>query len=250
MDLESVQQALDGVPYMSLQQARTIVGLLTEHGSKDVLELGFMHGVSTCYMAAGLEELGRDWHITTIDLVGARSLDPNTEQLLTKLGLRDRVSVVYEPTSYTWALMKMLEADATPRFDFCYLDGAHSWFVDGFAFFLVDRLLKPGGWIVFDDLDWSYDKSPALRDTDLVRQMPEDERKAEQVKKVYELLVKTHPDYSEFSVDGAWGFAQKQERSQDGPVRIRREVVTKEVGLGAVAKQLIRKVRSRVGSAK
>jgi hypothetical protein len=50
------------------------------------------------------------------------------------------VNYYFEPTSYTWRMMKMLEEDEGPRFDLCYLDGAHSWFVDGFAFFLIDRL--------------------------------------------------------------------------------------------------------------
>ena len=37
--------------------------------------------------------------------------------------------------------MKMLEDDPEPRFDFCYIDGVHNWADDGFAFFLIDRLL-------------------------------------------------------------------------------------------------------------
>ena len=29
------------------------------------------------------------------------------------------------------------------------IDGPKHWITDGFAFFLVDKLLKEGGWIVF-----------------------------------------------------------------------------------------------------
>ena len=35
---------------------------------------------------------------------------------------------------------------------------ASVWFI-GFAFFLVDRLLAPGGWMVFDDMDWTFASS-------------------------------------------------------------------------------------------
>ncbi|MGL5809687.1 MAG: hypothetical protein ACRCYQ_07075, partial [Nocardioides sp.] len=74
-------------------------------------------------------------------------------------------------------------------FDFAFIDGAHSWFVDGLAFFLVDKLLKPGAWVLFDDLDWTYATSPTLSQTELVRSMPEDERNTPQIGKVFELLV-------------------------------------------------------------
>ena len=109
--------------------------------------------------------------------------------------------------------MKLLEQNSEPCFDFCYLDGAHSWFVDGFAFFLVDRLLKRNGWIIFDDINWSYEKSPSLKNTDWVKSMPEDERKTSQVLKVFELLVKTHPCYGNFDIKEDWGFAQKIKNS-------------------------------------
>jgi predicted O-methyltransferase YrrM len=82
--------------------------------------------------------------------------------------------------------MKFPEDDPTPRFDLCYLDGAHNWFVDGLAFFLVHRLLKPGGWIIFDDVDWTYESSPTLKDTEDVRKMPEDRvEKVVQIEKVH-----------------------------------------------------------------
>ncbi len=148
------------------------------------------------------------------------------------------VTTFAETTSYTWRLMRMIEEDPSPRFDFCYIDGAHNWFVDGFAFFLVNKLLKPGGWLLLDDLDWSYSISPALRDSAEVRQMPDDERTTPHMRKVYDLLIKTHPDYHQFRVEGSWGFAQK--RSATGHAT--REIVTERVietrtvhvGVGAV----------------
>jgi hypothetical protein len=105
--------------------------------------------------------------------------------------------------------MKMLQEDPRPRFDLCYLDGAHTWFVDGFAFFLVDRLLRRGGWIIFDDLSWTYSTSPTLKDTEAVRRMPPEERDTPQIELVYELLVKTHPGYGDFHAKHGWAYARK-----------------------------------------
>ena len=142
----------------------------------------------------------------------------------------------------------MLQEDPTPRFDLCYIDGAHDWFVDGFAFFLVDRLLRPNGWIIFDDMEWSYAGSPALGNTDRVKQMPEDERTTAQVRLVYDLLVKPHPNYHNFRDEGDWAFAQKLAGGEvAGERTIVKEIVVveKRVGLGGGIIELAKKLRNR-----
>jgi predicted O-methyltransferase YrrM len=250
MDVTAVKQIVQDTPHMSRAKAETITSFLKEHQLHDVLELGFRFGVSTTYMAGALQDLGSG-HITAIDLELAREGEENIERFLDKAGLRDLVTVHYEPTSYTWRLMKMLEEDPTPRFDFCYLDGAHDWFVDGFAFFLVDKLLRPGGWIILDDLDWTFGSSVALAETDRVKAMPEDERRTPQVRKVYELLVKTQPGYGDFQVADDWAYARKSPDagSATGPREVIREVVVQRerYGLGAAAVTAARKVRGRLG---
>lgn len=242
MTNEQVYEIVRGVPHMALERAKLITSFIIEHKLLNILELGFRHGVSTCYMANALAELGGG-HITTIDLENARQAKPNIEDLLERVGQRQRVTVYYESRSYTWRMMKMLEADPAPRFDFCFVDGAHNWFVDGFAFFLADRLLKAGGWMLFDDLNWTYDDSPCLRNSDLVREMPEEERTTPQVLKVYELLVKPHPSYDNFRVNQGWAYAQKRANAVAESTVIKREVITQEVGLGVVANKLYRRLR-------
>lgn len=65
--------------------------------------------------------------------------------------------------SYCWSIGKLMEKVSTPIWDYVFLDGAHSWAVDGFAFMLIDRLLKPGGLIDFDDYNWTIAGSAALK---------------------------------------------------------------------------------------
>ena len=65
-----------------------------------------------------------------------------------------------EPKSYLWRLMKIIEQNSEPIYDFIFIDGGHDWYTTGYAFFLVDKLLKPGGYILFDDLDWTVYTSP------------------------------------------------------------------------------------------
>lgn len=208
MKTDEIRAKVDGIPHMGATQAKVITDVILKNQFRNILELGFRHGVSTCYMAGALEELGGG-KITTIDLLSARDAEPNIDQLLGSLGLSKFATVFYEPTSYTWRLMKMLEEDPSPRFDFCYIDGAHDWFTDGFAFFLVDRLLEPGGLIIFDDLDWTFESSPTLKDTERVKKMPQDEKGIPQVSKVFELLVRPHPSYGEFTKKDGWAYARK-----------------------------------------
>ncbi len=244
MKIDDVREIVKDIPYMTFSQAKDMTDFIFENRFRNILELGFEHGVSTCYIAAALDELG-EGHITTIDLNDARSVNPNIETLLGTLNLNKYVTVNYEPTSYIWRLMKMIEEDSSPRFDFCYIDGAHTWFVDGFAFYLVDRLLIPGGWIIFDDLDWTFDTSPVLRKAEFVKSMPLEEQTTPQIRRVYELIVKPHPAYGNFMVKEGWAYARKTSpKSISDRAEVKTEVVHEKelVGLGHVILQIGRKI--------
>ena len=105
----------------------------------------------------------------------------------------------------------MLSASPRPRFDLCYFDGGHVWDETGFGFVLVDRLLRPGGVIVFDDLDWSVDRSPAYRrKPKLAARFSPDEAKAKTVRLVWDLLL---PEFGYEKIQEieeiGWGVARK-----------------------------------------
>jgi len=250
MKNRDVKAIVGDTPHMTLKEAETITKFIADQQVETILELGLCHGVATCYMAAALSELGRG-SIVTIDLEWTRKATPNIEELLERIGERHRVKIFYEPTSYTWRMMRFLEEDPTPRFDLCYLDGAHSWFVDALAFFLVDRLLRPGGWIIFDDLEWTFATSPTLWERESVRSMPLDEQTTPQVKMIYELLVKTHPNYQNFRVEEGWAFAQKRDTEDISAPVGQREIVTEQivrverikVGLGGLLMRIVDKLK-------
>jgi predicted O-methyltransferase YrrM len=209
--LTEVRDRVAGLRYMTLAQAEKLEGFFAEQDIADCLELGFYHGVSSAYMAAILEARGRG-HLTTIDLVSGAARAPNIDALLGDLGLSHRVTVHYEPRCFTWRLMRMIEADPGPRFDFAYIDGAHTWLVTGYAFLLVERLLRPGGWVLFDDLDFTYATlvKPGRPMPDFLRRMTAEERATPQVRKVWDLLVGPHPAFHNHREDGRWAFAQKR----------------------------------------
>lgn len=214
MKFDEVNTPIAGVPYMKPTRGRQVYDHLIRYRLGRILELGFAHGKSTCYLAAAADELGGDAHVLTMDKRTALDRDPDIRQLLDKTGLAGRVTPVFAETSFTWELMKLLEQTPRPRFDFVYLDGGHTWDITGFTFFLVDQLLAPGGWLLFDDIDWTIAKSAGLRNAGWAQQLPEEQRSTPQVRKVFELLVQQHPEYVDIREDGGWGWARKEREEE------------------------------------
>ena len=210
-NFEKVRNSFDELEYMRHSQAELLRDLIVEHDAQDILEIGFFHGKSSAYIASILEDLGRG-HLVTIDKDTARKRDPNIEEVLSTLDLTHRVTPVYAHRSYTWELAKMIEAKPRPQFDMCYFDGGHTWDVTGFGFVLVDMLLRPGGWIVFDDLPWTIEAAMQNR-TEVPehwRAVDSEERSTPAVKLVFDLLV-PHLGYTDKHIvnDGQWGIARK-----------------------------------------
>ena len=203
------------LPYMTDKQAQRLQRLLHEHQLRNCLELGFFHGKSAAYTAAIVKPMGG--HLVAIDRLSAKALKPNIEEVLQELDLLDTVDFYYEEVSYNWRLMEMLERTPRPVFDFCYIDGGHTWERDGFAFCLAEKMLRSGGWILFDDIDHSFQKSYAGRG--LIEPgggvpkgagLTQLEFSTQQIRKVWDLLVREHPGFHNFTEEGRWGFAQKR----------------------------------------
>jgi predicted O-methyltransferase YrrM len=213
--IHDVDRLFHDLRYMKLEQATVLDRFLKKHHLTRCLELGFLHGKSSAFIAATLRDIG-EGHLVTVDRKNGLQRDPNIHQVLKALDLETWVTVSYEQRSYNWRLMRMLEDENRPTFDFCYIDAAHTWDDTGFGFFLVDKLLEPGGWLLFDDLDFCYEKlvEPGEKLPDYLLRMGQEERKTRQVRKVWELLVKEHPGYGDFFESGRWAFARKQPQSE------------------------------------
>jgi|LakMenEpi03Aug12_release.lakeMendotaPanAssembly.Ray.scaffolds.fasta_scaffold271285_3 predicted O-methyltransferase YrrM len=56
--------------------------------------------------------------------------------------------------SYNISFAKLLSSQNI-NFDYIFIDGAHTFAVDALTFFLADVALKPGGFLDFDDYEWS-----------------------------------------------------------------------------------------------
>ncbi len=216
MRVEEVKSRLRNIPFMTPDEGAKIYDFIVLNKSSQCLELGFAHGAGSCYIAAAFDELGSG-HLTSVDIEKARVWQkPSIEETLALTGLEGYVTPVREKTSYTWFLKKEIERRSVsgicePFYDFCYIDGCKNWTVDGIAFFLVDKLLKPGGWILFDDYLWTYGARDRPQTDGIIHaELSDDELNNPHIEAIFRLLVKQHPNYSDFKIDGNWAWARKK----------------------------------------
>jgi predicted O-methyltransferase YrrM len=217
MKFQEARDIVGETPYLSAKEGRVLYDHIIETRPETCLELGHAHGVSTLYMAAALDELGQG-AIDTVDLLTSADRVPNLESLLDEAGLERFVNIHREKNSYNWFLKKKIQSQSKsdrcdPCYDFCFIDGAKNWTIDGFAFFLVDKLLRENGWLLFDDLKWFYGKVEGREASDGVtlRSLSQEEVNEAHIELTFRLLVMQHPGYCNFCIqDEWWGWAQKK----------------------------------------
>lgn len=222
MRFEEVAARVEGIPFMTPVLGRRVYDHVRDTAPLSALELGTAHGVSAAYIAAALEANGRG-QLTTVDHGGA-SYDPSPEEVLERAGLAHRVVIVREHSSYDWFLKQEVErasddaGNCTPSYDFCYLDGSKNFNVDGLAVVLIEKLLRPGGWLLMDDLGWTYEHNPWIvpsGDGHPLGPLSDSERTEPHLRAVFELIVKQHPSFTHLVREDEWyGWAQKQPGAQ------------------------------------
>ncbi len=221
MTFHDIQSKVGAVPYITKENARFLYDLILREKIGSILELGVAHGTATCVMAAALDELGQG-RITAVDLIEAeKEFDPSPEIQLSACGFSDRVDIRRMQSGYTWFLHDAIVENTvndvcTPVYDLIVIDGPKNWTIDGAAFFMADKLLKPGGWIIFDDVHWTYAEADTRRDsTDGITHcsLSVEERCTPHILHVVDYLVKQHPSYGEITVleDRDWAVARKIE---------------------------------------
>ncbi|TAF63263.1 MAG: hypothetical protein EAZ55_14230 [Cytophagales bacterium] len=212
---EEIYKAIGHLPYINKEKSLRLYTFIREKKPKKILELGTAYGKSACIMAAALKANGMGT-ITTVDLMHT-SFQPTVEYWAALCGVEKHLQANKEHNSYNWFLKKEIEKQTKkeqcqPLYDFCFIDGAKHWTTDGMAFFLVDKLLKEEGWLLFDDYSWTFAHSGKnVSDGISIRNLGEEELNTPHIQLIFELLVKQHPDYEAFKVeDNEWAWARKK----------------------------------------
>lgn len=186
-----------------------IMAAMAEEGNpvRSYAEIGIYNGDTAIVVARNLEP-GATMQLfdfeDRIKYVEARlKADEALAEKDINVRLTPNTDLVYD--SYNWSLAHCLMEQLT--YDLVFIDGAHSWHHDGMAFLLIDKMLPPGGVIVFDDIEWSVATSTTMNPAafpEVTAQYTEDQIDAVQVKMIIELLVKPDPRYEEIIPNKAY----------------------------------------------
>ncbi|HKG03038.1 MAG TPA: class I SAM-dependent methyltransferase [Conexibacter sp.] len=177
------------------------VAMVRETGARTYMEIGVYLGATASAVA---EVLGGEGELHLLDF------EDRVAPVAERLRAEGRANVVAHPNSrrtldsYNWSLMQLLRDGRAGTFDYVFVDGAHTWAHDALAFLLVDRLLKPGGHVDFDDYSWTLARSPSMNPDAFppTRRLYSDEQISEpQVALVVDLLVRPDPRYEEVVPD-------------------------------------------------
>jgi predicted O-methyltransferase YrrM len=177
------------------------VAAVRETGTRTYMEIGVYLGATASAVA---QVLGGQGEIHLLDF------EDRVAPVAQRLRAAGHANVVAHANSrraldsYNWSLMRLLRDGRAGSFDYVFLDGAHTWAHDALAFLLIDRLLKPGGHVDFDDYAWTLARSPSMSPTVFAptRQLYTDEQiEAPQVALVVDLLVRADPRYVEVVSD-------------------------------------------------
>lgn len=143
---------------MTIERAELLRKVILENKFKNLCELGFLHGKSSIYIGAILEEQGFG-KLTTFDIIKKnKKRIPEIHDLIREFSLENYIEVIESSEGYLWDLFTLID-NKSKRFDFCYIDGEHTYESTALAFYLIDNLMEENGIILFDDYEWSIEKA-------------------------------------------------------------------------------------------
>lgn len=130
--------------------ANALYALVKRERPKVILEIGLAHGATALAMATAIDENGFG-ELISIDPYQRKQWSGIALAALERSGLSRLHRLVEEPDYVALpGLLKTLEGCV----DLAYVDGRHSYEYVLLDFFYVDRLLRPGGVVGFNDSDW------------------------------------------------------------------------------------------------
>ena len=130
--------------------ANSIYTLVKRERPEVVVEVGLAHGATALAIATALAENGSG-QLVSIDPFQSTDWQGAAVAALKRSGLAHVHTLIEEPD---WVALPQLVQELGRACDLAYIDGLHSLEYVLLDFFYVDRLLRVGGVIGFNDCDW------------------------------------------------------------------------------------------------
>ena len=164
-----------------------------------VAEIGVDIGATAVEICRLLDEHDQYFAFDFGEKIEALFEDLRRLQVKCSLHARGNSTKIYD--SYNWNLSEMLleieEQEKEGVFDVVYLDGAHSLAFDGLACCLLKQLLKKDGYIIIDDIDWSYKRAYTDRSNSAFERYTEEQIADCQIKRVINIFMRNDENFRE-----------------------------------------------------
>lgn len=139
------------VGQISDSEGRLIQKCINEIGAEVSVEIGLAFGTSALYICEALKKTANTRHyISDPYQMHAQSYGGIGLNNLKKSGFEHYVMFMEKPSHQALAELEQDNVKA----DFAFIDGWHTFDHVLVDFFLVDKILKPGGIVILDDTDW------------------------------------------------------------------------------------------------
>jgi len=134
---------------ISEKEGEWLQEIISEVRPKVSLEIGLAYGISSLFICEALAKVRAERHII---------IDPNQHQRFKGIGLLNLRRAGYEKIvefheARSFQVLPKLEADGV-RIDFAFIDGWHTFDYVMVDFFYIDKMLRVGGVVAFDDLSY------------------------------------------------------------------------------------------------
>lgn len=135
---------------ISPEEGSFLQKLIALHRPSVTIEVGLAFGVSALYICEALREENPDFRHYIVD--------PNQRTNWHNVGLKNLReagflnNIIFFEEKAEIALPKILEQGKL--FDFAFIDGWHTFDHTLADFFFINKMLKPGGVVAFDDAQW------------------------------------------------------------------------------------------------
>lgn len=181
--LAHLDAAAEGVPWSQPVACHFLFDLALAFDRPQVLEVSCGYGKSTAYLAAAVR--CGDGRLYTVDHERRAWQGRTAADLVEAVDAADWCDITFGIDA-RWYLLDLLTGRPGPWVDLAFVDASHAVEIDSFVALAAWTHLKPGGVLVFDDLDWTAEQHaqaasgrsrPATRHVrviyDYVRRLPD-----------------------------------------------------------------------------
>lgn len=149
--LDNLDSLSEGIPWSPTRVCHLLYNLVLTFDRPEVVEIACCYGKATIYLAAAAKL--RNGHLRSVDREEYYWKGNSVRDLLRKSDLLSTTKLDLKSDA-RWYLLKLLTRNRGMWIDVAFLDLAHTVEIDSFASLALWTHLKPGGIMVFDDIDW------------------------------------------------------------------------------------------------